>query len=112
MNGVQQEVRVAVGTLILGMLNADSRGTPFSFGDWYVGITNDLQTRLYGEPDAGHNVPHDHPDVVTHECPSHDVADQVEGALHGCGCGGQRGLGHEDSRFVYAYKTISGVTTP
>lgn len=94
------------------MLSSEPNGRSFHFGDWYVGITNDLETRLYEEPEAGHNVPREHLGVAKHECPSRDVADQAEGAMLRCGCDGHGGLGQEDSRFVYAYKKIPGVTKP
>lgn len=112
MSEVDQGVRFAVGSIVLQMLSSSADGQPLRFGDWYAGITNDPKIRLYGEPEAGHNVPSSHSFVITHECPSHNVADQAEGALHRCGCEGQTGLGQNDSVILYAYKRIPSVTNP
>ena len=73
------------------------------YNNWYVGITNDIDSRLYGD----HNV--SRKGVWYHaEADSNDVARQVENHFLDLGMDGKGGGGKSNSNFVYTYhKTLS-----
>ncbi len=67
----------------------------------YVGITSDLERRLFRE----HGVDRAARKGYTHgEATSNAVARRVEQYFINLGCDGEPGGGDEESKFVYAYK--------
>ena len=74
-------------------------GSPWS--DWYVGITADINDRLFGF----HKVPRENHWRIHKEAYSDAVAREIESYfLEERGAKGGPGGGGEDSRFVYDYK--------
>jgi hypothetical protein len=76
-----------------------------SYSDYYVGITNDIDRRLFSE----HNVDKKRNQWIYDEADSDIVARKVEQYFLDKGCDGGSGGGDEDSIFVYCYK-ITGTT--
>lgn len=74
----------------------------FPFADWYVGITNDPEERLF----TGHNLDREDKYIVR-QCSSDDIAREIEQYFLNLGCDGGPGGGNETSVFVYAYKKTS-----
>jgi len=72
-----------------------------TYRDWYVGITDDAERRLFTE----HNVDKDNGNWCRREAYTSDDAREVEKYfLDECGTDGGPGGGNDDSNFVYAYK--------
>ena len=67
------------------------------YSEFYVGITNDIERRLFNE----HNVDNGY---IYDEAYSDDVARKVEQYFLDKGCKGDTGGGSEDSTYVYSYK--------
>lgn len=66
---------------------------------WYVGITSDVQERLFGY----HNVPRKDAWWIYDKCTSAAEARALESAYHTAGCQGAGGGGDADSVYIYAY---------
>ena len=66
---------------------------------WYVGITSNVQERLFGY----HNVPRQNAWWIYRQCTSAAEARALETAYHQAGCQGAGGGGDEDSVYIYAY---------
>ena len=68
--------------------------------EWYVGITQDVEGRVFGDHKVSRSV-----DSLHIECKAlnHQAACDAEKALIGLGCNGGPGGGDEDAVFVYAY---------
>ena len=73
------------------------------YSDWYVGITSDIEQRLFGD----HNVPRTNHWFIWRRASSDAEARAAESTMHEKGCKGGGGGGDEDSVFVYAYKITS-----
>ena len=77
------------------------RKTNTSFTEWYVGIAEDAQERLF----EGHGVKKDQDYWIYRECLSVDAARRVEQyVITNYQTDGGSGGGSDASRFVYAYK--------
>ncbi len=74
---------------------------------WYVGITEDIEERLFGD----HGVPKKNHWMIYREAISSDVARATEKALLDWGCDGGGGGGDDDAVFVYAYLKTA-ITNP
>ena len=74
---------------------------------WYVGVTEDIGQRLFGD----HKVPRKGHWFIYCEAYTADDARAVEKAFVDSGCGGGTGGGDVDARFVYAYLKTS-ITNP
>lgn len=76
---------------------------PTSFNGYYCGITNDIERRA---KEHNTNV------FGAIECANADVAKNLEAMMHdeGFDTGKQLGNGQDDSKFVYVYKKVEGVT--
>lgn len=72
-----------------------------NYADFYVGITNDVNRRLFQE----HNVDQNTMRWVYCTATSNEVAEQVESHYLDKGMQGDTGGGTEDSKIVYCYKT-------
>lgn len=79
-------------------------GQPFH---WYVGITEDVEERLFG----GHRIPRKNHWFIYREADSAREARAVEKAFLDVGFDGGGGGGDNDARFVYAYLKTS-ITEP
>jgi hypothetical protein len=67
-------------------------------GGWYVGITSDVEKRLFGD----HNVSREGWWIHGH-CSSATEARALEAAYHNVGCKGAGGGGDSYSAYIYAY---------
>lgn len=74
---------------------------------WYVGITQDIDQRLFGD----HSVPRENHWFIHREAYTSNDARAVEKVFLDWGCDGGGGGGDDDARFVYAYLKTS-VTDP
>jgi hypothetical protein len=66
---------------------------------WYVGITSDVEERLFGY----HHVSRENDRWIWRRCPSAKQARALEAAYHLSGCKGAGGGGDEDCLYIYAY---------
>ncbi len=76
------------------------------YSDWYCGITDDTERRLFDE----HRVPGESSWIHV-DCESNEAARATEEALINLGCDGGAGGGDENSIHVYAYLKTS-ITNP
>ena len=74
-----------------------------NFSKFYIGITNDIERRLFGE----HNVPRNGHWRIHREAINKDHAQAVEEYFLKKGMKGDTGGGFEDSVWVYCYKISS-----
>lgn len=70
-----------------------------NYSGWYVGITNDIERRLFGE----HNVNKQQDRWIWRPADSKDVAQEVEEYFLDAGMDGDTGGGNDDTIYVYAY---------
>ncbi len=75
---------------------------PRNFSGWYVGITDDVERRLFGEHKVQRDV--DAGFYIYRDGDDHENARRAEESLIAVGLVGGTGGGDEDSVFVYAYK--------
>lgn len=73
------------------------------WSDYYIGITNDINRRLFTE----HNVNRDNAWWIWREATSKSVAQAVEEHYLALGMKGDTGGGTDDSVFVYCYEVTS-----
>lgn len=71
--------------------------------DWYIGITNDIDRRLFGE----HKVEKKQDRWIHSPADSKDVAQEVEEYFLNKGMDGDTGGGNDDTAHVYAFKKNS-----
>ena len=79
----------------------------YAYKQWYVGITSDIDSRLYGD----HNVPKKDHWRIHSQADSSDIARQVEEHFLALGMDGGTGGGDSSSTHVYAYLKTS-ITNP
>lgn len=70
------------------------------FSDFYIGITNDVERRLFGE----HNVDEKNGWWIYSPADSKATAQAVEEYYLGKGMKGNTGGGNEDTTYVYCYE--------
>lgn len=73
------------------------------YSDFYIGITNDVERRLFGE----HNVSKDKSWWIYSEAADKATAQAVEEYYLDKGMKGDTGGGNEDTTFVYCYEITS-----
>ena len=73
------------------------------YSDFYIGITNDVNRRLFGE----HNVPKDNSWWIYRQAVDKDTAQKVEEYYLNKGMQGDTGGGTEETLFVYCYAITS-----
>jgi hypothetical protein len=84
---------------IIAEINAHMQQSGISNPRWYVGITSDIDERLFGF----HQVPRkDHWFIYRRALTGAD-ARAIEAAYHRAGCKGAAGGGDESADHVYAY---------
>jgi hypothetical protein len=66
---------------------------------WYVGITSDIEGRLFGY----HQVPRQNHWFIYRRCVSAAEARTLEAAYHRAGCKGAGGGGDNTAVYIYAY---------
>jgi len=66
---------------------------------WYVGITADIEERLFGY----HQVPRKNHWFIYRRCVNATEARALEAAYHQAGCKGSGGGGGNDAVYIYAY---------
>ena len=71
-----------------------------NYGKFYIGITNDIDRRLFGE----HNVPRNGHWRIHHDAINKEHAQAVEEHFLAKGMKGDTGGGTDDSVWVYCYK--------
>lgn len=71
-----------------------------NYSDWYIGITNDIDRRLFGE----HAVDEKLDRWIHSPGDSKDVAQKVEEYFLNAGMDGNSGGGNDDTTHVYAFK--------
>ena len=87
------------------MNQVNSEGGPYS--SWYVGIASDPRQRLFGD----HSVPRENSWWIFREAFSEEDARITETfLLENYGFDGGSSGGDSNTRYVYAYKKIPGVT--
>ena len=75
----------------------------YNFSKFYIGITNDIERRLFGE----HNVPRNGHWRIHREAINKEHAQAVEEHFLNKGMKGNTGGGTDDSVWVYCYKITS-----
>lgn len=75
----------------------------YNFSKFYIGITNDIERRLFGE----HNVPRNGHWRIHREAINKEHAQAVEEHFLNKGMKGDTGGGTDDSVWVYCYKITS-----
>lgn len=104
MIGLTQIITLKEGATYLKNCCKDVSGFyPLSYNGYYCGITNDLNRRA-----NEHNAK-----ILGHvDCGSFETAKKLESMMHdeGFDTGKQLGNGQEDSKYVYVYKKVKGVT--
>lgn len=84
---------------IIGEINAHMKQSGLANHNWYVGITSDVNERLFGS----HNVPRKNHWYIYRRANSDTEARNIESAYHKAGCKGSGGGGDHTAVFVYAY---------
>ena len=74
-----------------------------NYSDWYVGITNDINRRLYDE----HQVDKKQDKWIHSPADSKDIAQEVEEYFLDKGMDGDTGGGYKNTTHVYAFKKNS-----
>lgn len=93
-------------TDIISEINAHlNKSLKKDYSNYYVGITNDIERRLFGE----HNVQKDGL-WLSYEAINKEEAQQVEEYFLKQGMQGYTGGGTEDSTFVYCYEITNATT--
>ena len=92
---------------IISDFNAHIKKRAGQPSEWYVGVTEDIDGRLFGR----HAVPRKGHWYIYREAYTTQDARAVEKAFLDSGCDGGGGGGDEDARFVYAYLKTS-ITDP
>lgn len=88
-------------TDIISEINAHlNKSLKKDYSNYYVGITNDIERRLFGE----HNVSKDNAWWIYCVAYNKEEAQQVEEYFLKKGMQGDTGGGTEDSTFVYCYE--------
>ena len=74
-----------------------------NYSDWYVGITNDIDRRLFNE----HKVDKKQDKWIHSPADSKDVAQEVEEYFLNKGMDGDTGGGNDDTTHAYAFRKNS-----
>jgi len=84
---------------IAGEIEAHMNRSGIAKNRWYVGITSDVEKRLFGD----HSVPRKDHWYISRPCATASDARTIEAAFHKAGCKGDGGGGDRSSSIVYAY---------
>jgi hypothetical protein len=89
---------------IIAEIDAHMQKSGIVNSGWYVGITSDVEERLFGY----HRVPRQNHWFIYRCAGNHNEARAIEAAYHKAGCKGGCGGGDYNSKFVYAYAITAG----
>jgi hypothetical protein len=84
---------------IIQEMNAHMQKSGFNNDRWYVGITSDIEERLFGF----HQVPRQNHWYAYRLAFNDTDARTIEAAYHKAGCKGASGGGDHTAVFIYAY---------
>jgi hypothetical protein len=84
---------------ISGEIDAHMSSSGFPNKDWYVGVTSDINERLFGF----HRVPRKEHWFIYRRCVNAASARALETAYHKAGCKGSTGGGDDSCVYIYAY---------
>jgi hypothetical protein len=84
---------------IAGEIEAHMRSSGIPNSKWYVGITSDIEQRLFGY----HQVPKQGHWFIYRRCATANDARSLEAAYHRAGCKGAGGGGDASASIIYAY---------
>jgi len=84
---------------IIADIDAHIKKQGGQYSSWYVGITADIEERVYGE----HKVPREGHWRIHREADSAAISRAVEKAFLDAGCKGGPGGGDDSAVWVYAY---------
>jgi len=84
---------------IMTEINGHIQKSGIANAQWYVGITADIEKRLFGD----HQVPRENHWYIYRRALSASEARDIEAAYHRAGCQGAGGGGDETAVYVYAY---------
>jgi hypothetical protein len=85
--------------IIIGEIDAHMQKSGIVNSGWYVGITSDVEDRLFGY----HQVPKQNHWFIYCRAINSDEARAIETAYHRAGCKGDSGGGDRTATYVYAY---------
>ena len=88
---------------IIAEINAHMQKSGIANSSWYVGITSDVDGRLFGS----HQVPRKDHWYIYRRAINADEARVIEAACHRAGCKGSGGGGDDAAVYVYAYVITS-----
>jgi hypothetical protein len=97
--GEDDRMQAQVVKDIIADMSAHMDSSKIPYKRWYVGITADIDTRLFGS----HNVPRQGAWYIYRRAFSSEKARAVESAFHNAGCQGAGGGGDDTAVYVYAY---------
>lgn len=84
---------------IIAEIDAHMRKSGIANNSWYVGITSDIEERLFGF----HQVPKKNHWFIYRLANNANEARSIEAAYHRAGCKGAGGGGDNAAVYVYAY---------
>jgi hypothetical protein len=84
---------------IFAEINAHMQKAGVALSRWYVGVTADIDTRLFGS----HNVTRENSWYIYRRAINSTEARAIEKAYHDAGCNGAGGGGDNTAVYVYAY---------
>jgi hypothetical protein len=90
-------------TNIIAEIDAHMQKSGMANSSWYVGITSDVESRLFGF----HQVPRKGHWFIYRRAINADEARGIEDAYHRAGCKGSGGGGDQTAVYVYAYVITS-----
>lgn len=95
----------AASSTIIAEIDAHMQKSGIPNSGWYVGITSDIEERLFGY----HRVPKQNHWFIYHHAINNTEARAIEAAYHRAGCKGAGGGGDHTATYIYAY-VITSVT--
>ena len=93
-----------VASSIIAEIDAHMQKSGLPNKDWYVGITCDINERLFGS----HRVPRTNHWFIYRRALNAAQARQIESAYHRAGCKGDGGGGDHTACYIYAYVITMG----
>jgi hypothetical protein len=84
---------------IMADINGHIQKSGKANSQWYVGITADIEKRLFGD----HQVPRENHWYIYRRALNANEARNIEAAYHTAGCQGAGGGGDDTAVYVYAY---------
>ena len=92
-------MQTQIAPVVSSEIDAHMRRSAIPNSGWYVGVTSDVEERLFGF----HKVPRQNHWFIYRRCMNATAARALETAYHKAGCKGSTGGGNDDCAFIYAY---------